>query len=122
MFNMSNESKTKRNNNEKPQEEFLRQVLFLKDDDKILAVFPFYHEISDIEYDTLMESFFEKFEENPPPKSQFCLMNEETFGWGWVHNRMITHLDVAEECEYKDFRDKLLRANVIKKSFILNEE
>lgn len=122
MINMSNDSKVKKSDYLKPQEEFLRQVVFLKDDEKILAVFPFYHEISDAEYDTLVDTFFEKFEEEPPPKQQFCLMNEETFGWGWVHNKMITHLEVAETEDYEEFRDKLLKANVIKDSFILNED
>jgi hypothetical protein len=49
-------------------------------------------------------------------------MNEETFGWGWVHNKMITHLEVAEEEDYEEFRDKLLASNLIKESFILNED
>ena len=111
-----------RDNYLKPQEEFLRQVMFLKDGDKILAVFPFYHEISDSEYTILMDLFFEKFEEDPPPKHEFCLMYEDSFGWGWIHNKMITHLEVASEEEYKDFRDKLISANIIKKTFILNED
>lgn len=121
MYSM-NKSEKKHSDHIKPQEEFLRQVVFLRDDEKILAVFPFYHEISDEEYNTLVDTFFEKFEENPPPKSQFCLMNEESFGWGWVHNKMITHLDVAELDEYEDFRDNLLNASIIKNSFILNED
>lgn len=121
MYNMSN-SKNINHNHLKPQEEFLRQVIFLRDDDKILAIFPFYHYISDKEYEDLIDAFFEKFEEDPPPKNEFCLMNEESFGWGWIHNRMITHLDVAVEEEYGEFKDKLLDSHLIKESFILNED
>lgn len=105
----------------KPQEEFLRQVLFMKDEDKVLAVFPFYHEISDSEYDMVVENFFEE-SDNIPPKSEFCLMNEVEFGWGWIHNKMISHLEVAELEDYEDFRNKLVSSRVIKDTFILNEE
>ena len=84
----------------KPQEEFLRQVLFMKDDDKVLAVFPFYHEISDSEYENVVENFFDDME-NVPPKNEFCLMTESEFGWGWIHNRMIAHLEIAELDEYE---------------------
>ena len=90
----------------KPQEEFLRQVLFMKDDDKVLAVFPFYHEISDSEYENVVENFFDDME-NVPPKNEFCLMTESEFGWGWIHNRMIAHLEIAELDEYEDFKNNM---------------
>src|SRR5574344_1388089 len=105
----------------KPQEEFLRQVLFMKDDDKVLAVFPFYHEISDSEYENVVENFFDDME-NVPPKNEFCLMTESEFGWGWIHKRMIAHLEIAELDEYEDFKNKLISTRVIKDIFILNED
>jgi len=106
-------------------EEFIRQVLFVKDDDKVLAVFPFYHEISDLEYNSLVESFYETSdEEDPkiPKRHEFCLMNEEEFGWGWIHSKMIQYLDLAEFDEYDTFRNALVDSKVIKSTFILNEE
>lgn len=108
-------------NNFKPQEEFIRNVLFMKDDDKILAVFPFYHEISENEYDMVIENFYENFEASPP-KNEFCLMNESEFGWGWINKKMITHLELATLEEYNDFRKLLVSSNVIKENFILNED
>ncbi len=105
----------------RPQEEFLRQVLFMKDDDKILAVFPFYHDISVIEYNTVIENFFFDMDVIPQ-KNEFCLMHESNFGWGWIHNRMFTHLDVASKEDYVDFKNVLLKNKLIKDSFILNEE
>jgi len=107
----------------KPQDEFVRQVLFLKDDDKILAVFPFYHNISDVEYNVVIENFYEdQVDDDIPSKNEFCLMYEIEFGWGWIHNRMITHLDVAKFEEYEDFRNILVDARIIRKIFVLNEE
>lgn len=106
----------------KPQEEFLRQVIFLKDEEKVLAVFPFYHEISNEEYESVIGNFYEEEDMEIPPKSQFCLMNEVEFGWGWIHNKMIAHLDVAETEDYVDFKHMLVSTKVIKESFILNED
>ena len=106
-----------------PQEEFLRLVLFMKDDKKILAIFPFYHNISDAEYDMLIENFFDDTDNvNMPPKNEFCLMHELEFGWGWIHNKMIYYLELAEINEYLDLKNTLITNKVIKKSFILNEE
>lgn len=105
-----------------PQEEFLRQVLFMKDDDKILAVFPFFHNISDNEYDMVIGNFFSDDNDDVPPKHEFCLMHEAEFGWGWIHNRMIEHLELAELEEYDEFRNLLVSNKVIKNNFILNEE
>jgi len=104
-----------------PQEEFLRQVIFLKDDDKVLAVFPFYHNISDTEYEMVLGNFFGNVE-NAPAKHEFCLMHEAEFGWGWIHNGMIPHLQVAELDDYKDFMTLLISSKVIKDTFILNED
>lgn len=104
-----------------PQEEFLRQVLFMKDDEKVLAVFPFYHNISDNEYEMVVGNFFDE-DNDVPPKHEFCLMHESEFGWGWIHNKMIGHLEVAYEDEYEDFRNALISNKVIKDTFILNEE
>ncbi len=103
-----------------PQEEFLRQVLFMKDEEKILAVFPFYHNISDNEYEMVIGNFFQDAEVIPP-KNEFCLMHEAEFGWGWIHNKMITHLEVAEQDDYMDFKNLLVSNKVIKETFILNE-
>jgi len=114
---MTNASKT---NKIKPQEEFLRQVIFLKDDAKVLAVFPFYHEISDIEYEAVIENFYEETGEEIPPKNEFCLMNEMEFGWGWIHNKMITYLEPAISEDYIEFMDTLVATKVIKESFLLN--
>lgn len=105
-----------------PQEEFLRQVLFMKDDDKLLAVFPFYHNISDKEYELVVNNFYNDIEGGAPPKNEFCLMHEAEFGWGWIHNKMIEYLEIAEEEEYSDFRNLLITNKVIKHTFILNEE
>ena len=115
-----NRSETK-SSNFQPQEEFLRQVLFMRDDDKILAIFPFYHEISDAEYATVVGNFFDDLSE-APPKNEFCLMHETEFGWGWIHNRMLDHLELAQEDEYHEFKNTLIFNNVIKNTFILNEE
>lgn len=103
-----------------PQEEFLRQVLFMKDDEKILAVFPFYHNISDTEYEMVVGNFFQDADV-VPPKSEFCLMHESEFGWGWIHNKMITHLEIADQEDYDDFKNLLVSNKVIKETFILNE-
>ena len=116
---MINDSKTSKI---KPQEEFLRQLIFLKDDDKVLAVFPFYHEISDAEYYTVIENFYEEAGTDVPPKNEFCLMNEMEFGWGWIHNRMITYLEPAVEEDYNEFKKILVDSKVVKESFILNVE
>lgn len=110
-----------RMNNFKPQEEFIRNVLFMKDEDKILAVFPFYHEISETEYDMVIENFYESFD-STPPKTEFCLMNESEFGWGWINKKMITALELATAEEYETFRNTLVGSNVIKENFILNED
>lgn len=106
----------------KPQEEFLRQVIFMKDDNKVLAVFPFYHEITSSEYDMLISSFYDDDEDEIPEKHEFCLMNEENFGWGWIHNKMINHLHVANESEYYNFKQDLVASKIIKEIFVLNEE
>lgn len=116
---MMNTSKT---NEIKPQEEFLRQLIFLKDDTKVLAVFPFYHEISDAEYHAVVENFYEDTGEEVPPKNEFCLMNEMEFGWGWIHNKMITYLEPAIEEDYEDFKELLVNTKVVKESYILNVE
>ncbi len=116
---MINDSKT---NKIKPQEEFLRQLIFLKDDEKVLAVFPFYHEISDAEYHAVVENFYDEMDSVVPPKNEFCLMNEMEFGWGWIHNKMITYLEPAIEEEYFDFKKALVDSKVIKESFVLNVE
>lgn len=104
----------------KPQEEFLRQVVFLKDDSKILAVFPFYHELSEAEYESVIEHLYEDTDAEIPPKNEFCLMNEMEFGWGWIHNKMITYLEPAIDEEYSEFRDNLIGTKVIKETFVLN--
>lgn len=104
-----------------PQEEFLRQVIFMKDDEKILAVFPFYHNISDSEYEMVVGNFFSDSDEMPN-KHDFCLMHESEFGWGWIHNKMIAHLELAESEDYSDFRKRLVANKVIKDTFVLNEE
>ena len=106
---------------QKPQDEFLRQVIFMKDEDKVLAVFPFYHNISDNEYEMVVGNFFTDASK-VPPKHEFCLMHETEFGWGWIHNKMITHLEVAEEEDYNEFKNLLVSNKVIKETFILNEE
>ena len=106
----------------KPQEEFIRQLIFMQDDDKVLAIFPFYHYISDEEYEVVIENFYDDADATPPPKNEFCLMNESDFGWGWVHNKMITALTVSTIDEYEDFRDTLIDMKVIKKTFVLNED
>ena len=49
-------------------------------------------------------------------------MTESEFGWGWIHNRMIAHLEIAELDEYEDFKNKLISTRVIKDIFILNED
>ncbi len=120
---MKNTNETNETYSSKPQDEFIRQVLFLRDDDKILAVFPFYHEISDTEYNALLEGFYDELGNGtPPPKNEFCLINEQDFGWGWIHNKMVTYLEVAEYDEYDEFRNMLVDTKVIRKTFILNEE
>ena len=106
---------------QQPQDEFLRQVIFMKDEDKVLAVFPFYHNISDNEYEMVVGNFFTDASK-VPPKHEFCLMHETEFGWGWIHNKMITHLEVAEEEDYNEFKNLLVSNKVIKETFILNEE
>lgn len=108
-----------KNNEFQPQEEFIRQVIFMKDAEKVLAVFPFFHNISDREYETVIKNFFDS---DAPPKREFCLMHEEDFGWGWIHNQMLNHLDLASEDEYIDFKNVLISNKVIRESFILNEE
>jgi len=116
-------NETESSQTRKPQDEFMRHVLFLKDDDKVLAVFPFYHDISDTEYNSVIENFYDELgEDNVPPKNEFCLMNELEFGWGWIHNKMITHLDIADYDEYNELRNILVNTKVIRKSFVLNEE
>lgn len=106
----------------KPQEEFLRQLIFLKDDEKVLAVFPFYHEISNAEYHAVVENFYEDTGIAVPPKNEFCLMNEMEFGWGWIHNKMITYLEPAVADDYADFKELLVSTKVVKESFVLNVE
>ena len=106
---------------QQPQDEFLRQVIFMKDEDKVLAVFPFYHNISDNEYEMVVGNFFTD-SSKAPPKSEFCLMHETEFGWGWIHNKMITHLEVAEHGDYAEFKNLLVSNKVIKENFILNED
>ena len=49
-------------------------------------------------------------------------MHESEFGWGWIHNHMISHLELADEDDYDDFRDLLISKKVIKDIFILNED
>ena len=102
-----------------PQEEFLRQVLFMKDEEKVLAVFPFYHNISEAEYHMVVDNFFADTTYDIPAKREFCLMHESEFGWGWIHNHMISHLELADEDDYDDFRDLLISKKVIKDIFIL---
>lgn len=102
-----------------PHEEFLRQVLFMKDAQKVLAVFPFYHNINDLEYRTVIDHFFD--ETDAPPKQEFCLIHESEFGWGWIHNSIIPQLNVAVEGEYEDFKKTLVANRVIKPNFVLNE-
>lgn len=104
-------------------EQFVRQVIFMKDDDKILAVFPFYHRISDEEYNNVSESFFETLDlDDVPDKNQFCLMYELEFGWGWIYNKMIPSLEVAEKDEYEEFKEILVKTRVINPAFVLNED
>jgi|688.fasta_scaffold671941_2 hypothetical protein len=109
-------------NNFQPQEEFLRQVIFMKDDEKVLAIFPFYHNISDQEYEMVVGNFFNGVEDDIdiPQKRDFCLMHESEFGWGWIHNKMVSHLEIADEDEYADFKKILITSKVIKPTFILN--
>lgn len=121
MFENNMKSNTTKHAVIQPQEEFLRQVLFMKDDDKLLAVFPFYHNISDKEYDMVVNNFFSDDELISPPKSEFCLMHEAEFGWGWIHKGMIEYLELAYEEEYGEFKDILISKKVIKETFILNE-
>jgi hypothetical protein len=121
MFDNNMKSNNMRAHTPQPQEEFLRQVLFMKDEEKVLAVFPFYHNISDNEYEMVVGNFFTDVSV-APPKHEFCLMHETEFGWGWIHNKMITHLEVAEEQDYADFKNLLVSNKVIKETFILNEE
>lgn len=102
-----------------PQEEFIRQVIFMKNEEKVLAIFPFFHDISDKDYLHVINTYFD---EDPPAKREFCLMHESEFGWGWIHNNLIYHLDVASEDEYEEFKFLLISNNVIKDTFILNEE
>lgn len=104
-----------------PNETFLRQVLFMKDDDKIMAMFPFFHSISDKEYMILIDHFFSD-SDIPPVKTDFCLMHEASYGWGWIHNNMIDCLEVAKYQDYKEFKTLLIERRVIREEFILNEE
>ena len=104
-----------------PHEEFIRQVVFMKDDEKILAVFPFYHNISDHEYEVVVGNFFND-DNSIPEKRDFCLMYETNFGWGWIHNKIVPYLELANRKEYNDFRNMLVTNKVIKETFILNEE
>jgi hypothetical protein len=107
-----------KNNGFQPQEEFIRQVIFMRDDEKVLAIFPFYHNISDREYEMVVKNFFDQ---DVPLKRAFCLMHEEEFGWGWIHNEMMNHLSIATYDEYEDFQNMLVSSKVIKETFILNE-
>ena len=105
------------------QEEFKRQVIFLADSDKILAIFPFNHDITDQEYDMLLESYYDKTEDDyEPTKNDFCLMFELEFGWGWILKSMITDLEVAEIEDYLITAGSLIGTKIIKNSFILNED
>lgn len=104
-----------------PQEEFIRHVVFMKDDEKVLAVFPFYHNISEKEYQMVVGNFFSNNTNNTPKKNDFCLIHESDFGWGWIHIKMITHLDVAEKNDYDQFSKILIANRVIKENFVLNE-
>ncbi len=109
----------------KPQEEFLRQVIFLKDANKVLAVFPFNHDIADDEYDQVVESFLDIDDADDyeiPEKHEFCLMHEEEFGWGWIHGTMVPHLELATKRDYHNLKTDLLNMRIIKEIFILNEE
>lgn len=108
-------------NHLKPQEAFLRQVLFLKDDDRVLAVFPFYHDISDEEYKVVVENYYE-LDMALPPKSSFCLMFESEFGWGWIHSKMVPILDIAEIDDYKELKSDLIVTKILKNDFVLNED
>jgi len=121
MYDNNMKSNYVNNTSIQPQEEFLRQVVFMKDEEKVLAVFPFYHNISDIEYEKVVSNFFND-SEHIPPRQHFCLMHEAEFGWGWIYNKMICHLELAEKDLYEELKGILITTKVIKPAFILNEE
>ena len=105
------------------REEFMRQVLFMKDEDKILAVFPFYHNVSDKEYKVLIDGYTDDTgDDNVPAKHEFCLMHEIDFGWGWIPKSLVGYMSVADYDEYESVRHTLVSSKVIHSNFILNEE
>jgi len=104
--------------------EFARQILFLKDAETVIALFPFHHQLSDSDYQETLNNIedVESYpEETLPTKHDYCLMFTTDLGWTWVDKRLIYNMDEAEEEEYLEMMNLLLNSNVIKKQFILNE-
>jgi len=100
-------------------EYFKRDMIFLKDKELILSVFPFNHDIKDDEFEALL-SMYSLEEIDFLDKSDFCLMYEKEFGWGWILKDTILDLDIPSYNEYKNTADFLLKTQIINKSNILN--
>ena len=100
--------------------DFERQVVFLRDNEKIVAIFPFDHGIDDPNYHKLIDALFSG-QDRVPKKNEFCLMNESSFGFGWIHMDMVSHLEVAFRDDYNDFLEALKGVNYVNETHVLNE-
>jgi len=102
-------------------DDFLRQVVFMKDNEKVLAIFPFDHGIDDVNYQKVIEIFYNG-DAKIPRKNEFCLMNELSFGFGWIHRDMVANLEIAYRDDYLEFLESLKNMRFINDSHVLNEE
>jgi len=98
-------------------EEFLRQVVFMGDGEKVLSIFPFYHLIKDEEYENFIEEY-----EYISSKNDLCLMYEIEFGWGWIQGKLLYQLEILPFDEYQPLLEDMISQNIIKPSFVLNED
>lgn len=102
-------------------DDFARQVVFMRDNDKVLAIFPFDHSIDDPNYQKVIDAFFSGHNEIPK-KHEFCLMHEASFGFGWVHRDMISNLELTQREDYLEIFENLKKMKLINESHVLNEE
>lgn len=102
-------------------DDFSRLVVFMRDDEKVLAIFPFDHSIDEQNYRKVIDAFYSG-QSRVPRKNEFCLMNESSFGFGWVHRDMVDNLEVANRDDYNEFLEALKGMKFINETHVLNEE
>jgi hypothetical protein len=122
MMSKINPENTNTTLSNKDKEEFLRLVIFLKDRDKILAIFPFHHILNDEDFNELIENYGDEIDKENIKKNDFCLMYEKKFGWGWIYKEFVNLMEPAKKEEYIPMASYLIMGKLINANAILNED